>query len=203
MNEKENQENIQEEKSFFAYISRMSLINRWALMRNNKPENIAEHCMMTAAIAHTLGVISNTLFDGNVDPYKMAVCALYHDAHEVLTGDMPTPVKYNNPSIKQAYKGVEKAANEKLLDMLPEELTDEFNDILNYDEYSYEGRLIKGADTLSAYIKCVEECSMGNNDFDIALASTFSKLQYMCLPEVDYFLANFGDTFGRALDQLD
>ena len=146
---------------FFAYISRMRFIQRWALMWNTAPENVQEHSHQAAVLAHALAVIRNEKFGGHVDPGRVAVAALYHDASEILTGDMPTPVKYGNPAIRDAYKQVEAVANERLVSMLPEELQDTYRDALN--EYDGETRaLVKAADKLSAYIKCVEEVKACN-----------------------------------------
>ena len=190
------------ENTFFAYISRLTLISRWSLMRNCRNENDAEHSMFVASVAHALGLIANKVFGKNLSPEKMAVEALYHDAHETLTGDMPTPIKHNNPAIKNAYKTVEDAANEKLLETLPEELREDYERILHIDQTTLEGKLIKAADTISAYVKCIEEVSMGNNDFANALDATLQRLKEMRLEEVDWFLEKFGDSFGKTVDSL-
>ena len=188
--------------NFFAYISRLSLITRWSLMRNCRNENDAEHSMFTACVAHALGVIANNVFNKNIDSDKLAVYALYHDAHEVLTGDMPTPIKHNNPSINDAYKAVESKANDKLLETLPVEMRNDYAEVLNYDPLSYEAKLIKASDTISAYVKCIEECSMGNGDFKNALEATEKRLREMRLDEVDWFLDSFRDSFGKTVDAL-
>ena len=186
---------------FFAYISRMRFIQRWALMRNTAPENVQEHSHQAAVLAHALAVIRNEKFGGHVDPGRVAVAALYHDASEILTGDMPTPVKYGNPAIRDAYKQVEEVANERLVSMLPEELQDTYRDALN--EYDGETRaLVKAADKLSAYIKCVEEVKAGNGEFREAAAQTRRALEAYDLPEVGYFLDTFMDSFALTLDEL-
>lgn len=186
---------------FFAYISRMRFIQRWALMRNTAPENVQEHSHQAAVLAHALAVIRNEKFGGHVDPGRVAVAALYHDASEILTGDMPTPVKYGNPAIRDAYKQVEAVANERLVSMLPEELQATYRDALN--EYDGETRaLVKAADKLSAYIKCVEEVKAGNGEFREAAAQTRKALEAYDLPEVGYFLDTFMESFGLTLDEL-
>ena len=186
---------------FFAYISRMRFIQRWALMRNTAPENVQEHSHQAAVLAHALAVIRNEKFGGNIDPGRVAVAALYHDASEILTGDMPTPVKYGNPAIRDAYKQVEAVANERLVSMLPEELQATYRDALN--EYDDETRaLVKAADKLSAYIKCVEEVKAGNGEFREAAAQTRRALEAYDLPEVGYFLDTFMDSFALTLDEL-
>ena len=186
---------------FFAYISRMRFIQRWALMRNTAPENVQEHSHQAAVLAHALAVIRNEKFGGRVDPGKVAVAALYHDASEILTGDMPTPVKYDNPAIQEAYRQVEAVANGKLVSMLPQELRDVYGEIL--DEYDPETRRLgKAADKLSAYIKCVEELKAGNAEFREAAAQTRRALEEYGLPEVDYFLDTFMDSFSLTLDEL-
>ena len=175
---------------FFAYISRMRFIQRWALMRNTAPENVQEHSHQTAVLAHALAVIRNEKFGGHVDPGLAAAAALYHDASEILTGDMPTPIKYMNPAIQGAYKDVEAAAEEKLLDMLPQELRRAYAPVLTEVDPEI-ARLVKAADKLSAYIKCVEELKAGNNEFREAAAQTRRALEGYGLPEAGYFLYTF------------
>lgn len=186
---------------FFAYISRMRFINRWALMRNSYTENIQEHSHMTAVLAHALAVIRNQFFDGRVDEGQVAVAALYHDAGEILTGDMPTPIKYDNPAIRSAYKDVEAVAEGKLLRMLPPELQGVYEPILTEADPEIR-RVVKAADKLSAYIKCVEELKAGNNEFRKAAAQTRRALEEYGLPEVAYFLKTFMDSFSLTLDEL-
>ena len=186
---------------FFAYLSRMRFIQRWALMRNTAPENVQEHSHQVAVLAHALAVIRKEKFGGTVDPGQVAVAALYHDASEILTGDMPTPIKYDNPAIRKAYKDVEAVAEGKLLAMLPEELQAVYAPILTPTDPEVI-RLVKAADKLSAYIKCVEELKAGNNEFREAAAQTRKSLEAYELPEVVYFLETFMDSFALTLDEL-
>ena len=186
---------------FFAYISRMRFIQRWALMRNTAPENVQEHSHQVAVLAHALAVIRKEKFGGTIDPGQVAVAALYHDASEILTGDMPTPIKYDNPAIQNAYKEVEAVAEKKLLYMLPEELQPIYAPILTPVDEEIE-RLVKAADKLSAYIKCVEELKAGNTEFREAAAQTRKALEGYGLPEVDDFLDTFMDSFSLTLDEL-
>ena len=186
---------------FFAYISRMRFIQRWALMRNTAPENVQEHSHQVAVLAHALAVLRNQKFGGHVDPGAVAVAALYHDASEILTGDMPTPIKYDNPAIRTAYKDVEAVAEHKLLNMLPEELRGVYAPILTVEDPEIEV-LVKAADKLSAYIKCVEELKAGNNEFREAAAQTRKALEGYGMPEVESFLETFMDSFSLTLDEL-
>ena len=186
---------------FFAYISRMRFIQRWALMRNTAPENVQEHSHQVAVLAHALAVMRNEKFGGHVDPGAVAVAALYHDASEILTGDMPTPIKYDNPAIRTAYKDVEAVAEHKLLNMLPEELRGVYAPILTVEDPEIEA-LVKAADKLSAYIKCVEELKAGNNEFREAAAQTRKALESYGMPEVESFLETFMDSFSLTLDEL-
>ena len=186
---------------FFAYISRMRFIQRWALMRNTAPENVQEHSHQVAVRARALAVLRNEKFGGHVDPGAVAVAALYHDASEILTGDMPTPIKYDNPAIRTAYKDVEAVAEHKLLNMLPEELRGVYAPILTVEDPEIEA-LVKAADKLSAYIKCVEELKAGNNEFREAAAQTRKALESYGMPEVESFLETFMDSFSLTLDEL-
>ena len=186
---------------FFAYISRMRFIQRWALMRNTAPENVQEHSHQVAVLAHALAVLRNEKFGGHVDPGAVAVAALYHDASEILTGDMPTPIKYDNPTIRTAYKDVEAVAEHKLLNMLPEELRGVYAPILTVEDPEIEA-LVKAADKLSAYIKCVEELKAGNNEFREAASQTRKALESYGMPEVESFLETFMDSFSLTLDEL-
>ena len=187
---------------FFAYVSRMRFIQRWALMRNTAPENVQEHSHQVAVLAHALAVIRNEKFGGTVDPGAVAVAALYHDASEILTGDMPTPIKYDNPAIRKAYKDVEAVAEGKLLAMLPEELQAVYAPILTPTDPEVI-RLVKAADKLSAYIKCVEELKAGNNEFRQAAAQTAAAMDAMRLPELDYFREHFLPSYSLTLDELE
>ena len=186
---------------FFAYISRMRFIQRWALMRNTAPENVQEHSHQAAVLAHALAVIRNEKFGGHLDPGAVAAAALYHDASEILTGDMPTPIKYHDPAIRAAYKDVEAVASRKLLDLLPPELQNAYRPLLLEEDPEIR-RVVKAADKLSAYIKCVEELKAGNHEFREAAAQTRRALESYDLPEVAYFLETFMDSFSLTLDEL-
>lgn len=186
---------------FFAYISRMRFIQRWALMRNTAPENVQEHSHQVAVLAHALALIRNEKFGGHVDPGLVAAAALYHDASEILTGDMPTPIKYDNPAIRTAYKDVEAVAEGKLLGMLPPELQGAYAPVLTAVDPEVE-RLVKAADKLSAHIKCLEELKAGNAEFRDAAAQTRRALEAFDLPEVRYFMDTFLPSFSLTLDEL-
>ena len=189
------------DNGFIALISRMKNISRWSLMRNTFPDNVQEHSHTVAVLAHALAVIRRDVYSGDIDPNAVAVAALYHDAPEILTGDLPTPVKYHNPDIMNAYKQVEHAASEKLISLLPEEMKAAFRDALMPQDEEII-RLVKGADKLSAYIKCTEELRAGNNEFRLAANQTHTALVEMKLPEVDYFLLNFMPAFEVTLDEI-
>ena len=186
---------------FFAYVSRMRFIQRWALMRNTAQENVQEHSHQVAVLAHALAVIRNEKFGGSVDAGQVAVAALYHDASEILTGDMPTPIKYDNPDIQRAYKEVEAVAEKKLLRMLPAELQGVYESAITGGGGEI-GELVKAADKLSAYIKCVEELKAGNNEFREAAAQTRKALEAYEMPEVTYFMETFMESFSLTLDEL-
>ena len=187
---------------FFAYISRMRFIQRWALMRNTAPENVQEHSHQVAVLAHALAVIRKEKFGGAIDPGAVAVAALYHDASEILTGDMPTPIKYDNPAIQHAYKEVEAVAEKKLLHMLPEELQSVYAPILTPADAEVE-RMVKAADKLSAHIKCLEEMKAGNGEFRLAAQQTRQALDKMDLPELKYFCDNFLGSMALTLDEME
>lgn len=186
---------------FFAYISRMRYIDRWALMRNSQKENVQEHSHMVAVLAHALAVIRRDIFGGSIDPGEAAVAALFHDAPEILTGDLPTPVKYFNPDIQAAYKQVEAVSARKLLSMLPDELRGAYEPYLQEMPGELHN-LVKAADKLSAYIKCVEELKMGNHEFKQAAEQTLELIRASGLPEVDYFVEHFLPSFELTLDEL-
>ena len=187
--------------NFFAYISRMKYIARWSLMRNSFSENIQEHSHSVAVLAHALGVIRRDVFGIACDPNACATAALYHDASEILTGDLPTPIKYYSPAIRDAYKQVEEEASVKLLDMLPEQLRGAYQPLLREEDEEIRC-IVKAADKLSAYIKCVEELRAGNNEFRDAGKETLESIKEMKMPEVDWFLEHFGGSFGLTLDEL-
>lgn len=188
--------------NFFAYISRMRYIERWSLMRNALPENIQEHSHMVAVIAHALGIIRRDVFKVPCDPEEYAAAALYHDCSEILTGDLPTPIKYHNAEIMGAYKQVEQLACEKLLATLPEELRGAFEPMLTGETQGRCHDLVKAADKLSAYIKCIEERRAGNDEFISAEKQTREILEQSPLPEVKYFMENFIPAFELTLDEL-
>ena len=188
--------------NFFAYLSRMRYIERWSLMRNALPENIQEHSHMVAVIAHALGVIRRDVLGVPCNPEEYAAVALYHDCSEILTGDLPTPIKYHSPEIMGAYRQVEALACEKLLATLPPELQVAFRPMLCGETAERCHDLVKAADKLSAYIKCIEERRAGNDDFLSAERSTRQALEDYHLPEVDYFLLYFIPAFELTLDEL-
>ncbi|MBQ5489513.1 MAG: 5'-deoxynucleotidase [Oscillospiraceae bacterium] len=188
--------------NFFAYVSRMRYINRWSLMRNSESENIQEHSHMVAVIAHALGVIRRDIFHKDCDPDAAAVVALYHDCSEILTGDLPTPIKYHSREISKAYKEMEELACEKILSTLPEELQGSFRPVFNGEISDKYRDLVKAADKLSAYIKCIEERRAGNDEFISAEKQTRAILDESPLPEVKYFLEHFIPAFELNLDQL-
>lgn len=188
--------------NFFAYISRMRYIGRWSLMRNSLPENIQEHSHMVAVIAHALGVIRRDVFHIPCDPNEYAAVALYHDSSEILTGDLPTPIKYYSRSINAAYKEVEDIACRKLLSTLPRELQDAFQPLINGETEARCHDLVKAADKLSAYIKCIEERRAGNDEFISAEKQTREILEQSPLPEVKYFMEHFIPAFELTLDEL-
>ena len=187
---------------FFALISRMRYIGRWGLMRNTFEENIQEHSHMVAVLAHALAVIRRDVFGGDIDPGQAAVLALYHDAPEILTGDLPTPVKYYNPEIRDAYREVETVSARRLLSMLPDALRPAYEPLLLEDPESGYHAVVKAADKLSAYIKCVEEHKAGNSEFRQAAEQTRQALEASPLPEVGYFLEHFMPGFELTLDEL-
>ena len=188
--------------NFFALISRMRYIQRWSLMRNSIEENIQEHSHMVAVIAHALGVIRRDVLGTPCDPNACAAVALYHDASEILTGDLPTPIKYHDSSITEAYHKVEEIAFEKLVEMLPVEMQNAYKPIMTGQVEKEYHPLVKAADKLSAYIKCIEERKAGNNEFRSAEAQSLEALKNMGLSEVDYFIEHFIPAFEKTLDEL-
>lgn len=187
---------------FFAYIARMRHVVRWALMRNSYQENIQEHSHMVAVFAHALAEIRNRVFGGSVDVGLVTETALFHDAPEILTGDMPTPIKYANPEIRTAYLGVEEVAEKKLLSMLPEELRSAYRPLLHCEDAQVKA-LVKAADRLSAYVKCLEELKAGNAEFRKAAEQIKASLDAMHLPELTYFMDHFSESFSMTLDELE
>ena len=187
---------------FYALMGRMRYITRWGLMRNTFSENIQEHSHQVAVLAHALALIRRDILQlPGPDPDKCAVAALYHDASEILTGDLPTPIKYYNPAIKDAYKQVEHIAGQRLLTMLPEALRTSYAPLV-LEEDATVTPVVKAADKLSAYIKCVEEQKAGNTEFDSAAIATMESMKAMARPELDWFIDNCLEPFRLNLDQL-
>lgn len=188
---------------FMAHISRLKLIYRWPLMRNVNRENVQEHSHQVAVVAHCLAVIKNTLFNGEVNADKIASIALYHDASEVLTGDLPTPVKYFNQEIASAYKEIEKAAELKILDMVPQELRAAYEPLITQQHITDEEKaIVKAADTISAYIKTLEEIHAGNHEFLIAKKRLEQSLKERHSPELQYFIDTFIPSYSLSLDEI-
>ena len=187
---------------FFALISRMRYISRWGLMRSSIPENVQEHSHMVAVLAHALGLIRRDIFKKPCDLGALVCAALYHDAPEILTGDMPTPIKYHGRDITRAYQEVERVASDKLVNMLPVELRGEFTPLISGEVGDELKPLLKCADRLSAYVKCVEERKAGNLEFLSAERQTLGRIRAMGLAEAEYFLENFMPAFEKNLDEL-
>ncbi len=187
---------------FFAFLGRMKLIDRWALMRNTSVEDVAQHTMQVAMIAHALCMIENTLFGGDYDADRAAVLALYHESAEVVTGDLPTPVKYYDDDINRAYKNIEHRAEQKLIDTLPEELKSAFAPFVKPDKNDREYVFVKRADKMSALVKCVEELAVGNNEFKNAYDATVKSLNEVSEKSVKYFLETFIPAYSMSLDYL-
>lgn len=192
-----------ERSHFFAYLSRLKLITRWPLMRNVRTENVSEHSLQVAMVAHALAVIKNRKFAGQIDAQRVTLLALYHDASEVLTGDLPTPVKYFNSQITHEYKHIEQIARQKLLDMIPEELRADFAPLIDEDCYQQEEKnIVKQADSLCAYLKCLEELAAGNNEFLLAKTRLEKTLAQRHSAEMDYFMQVFVPSFQLSLDEI-
>lgn len=187
--------------SFFAYVFRMRYIARWALMRNTRTENVEEHSYEVAVLAHALAVVGQEIFHKDVNPDRVATAALFHDAPEIITGDLPTPIKYFNPAIKSAYDQVEAVAQDKLLGMLPPELTEAYTPLLRVEDPKVRC-YIKAADKLAAWLKCLEERKAGNREFVQAEEETLHALKDMNMDEVTWFLEHMGEAFGLTLDEL-
>ena len=189
---------------FFAYLSRMKYIQRWGLMHNVHVENIQEHSLQVCTIAHALAVIKNRIYKGNVNPERVVLLAVFHDASEVITGDLPTPIKYFNPKIKVAYKEIEQVANEKLYELLPDEIKPDYESVFFPAEGDEEHWiLVKAADKISAYLKCLEERKTGNQEFMRAEQMIRQAIKDMDLPEVDWFLKRFIPSMKLTLDELE
>jgi len=190
--------------NFFAFVSRMRYINRWGLMRNTYTESIQEHSHEVAILAHALAVIRNVYFNGNVNEKKIAVMALYHDSDEIITGDLPTPIKYYNPEIKRAYKEIEDIAKNKLLQMLPDKLKPSYEEIIKPRPDDEElWKIVKSADRLAAYIKCIEEEKAGNKEFKKAGTAILKTIHEINSPEVEYFMEHFLEGYKLTLDEME
>lgn len=187
--------------SFFAYIFRMRYIARWALMRNTRVENVEEHSYEVAVLAHALAVIGRDVLGRDIDPNAVAAAALFHDAPEIITGDMPTPIKYYNPELKHAYKQVEAVAQNKLLSMLPPELVPAYEPLVRESDDTIR-TYVKAADKLAAWLKCQEELKAGNTEFKRAAGETLAGLEAMGMAEVSYFMEHLGAAFQLTLDDL-
>lgn len=188
---------------FYAYINRMKHIERWGLMRSTDKENIAEHTHNVCIIAHALALINREVFSGNAVAEKAVMLALYHETSEVITGDLPTPIKYFNANIKTAYKELESYASDKLINMLPNSFKKEYDSFIKPDTDSIEYKLCKGADRLSAYIKCIEELNSGNSEFKKAEQSLREELKNSDLQEIRYFFNEFIPSYKLTLDELE
>ena len=186
---------------FYALMARMRYIQRWALMRNTEPENVQEHSHMVAVLAHALVLIQNRYYGGNLDPGQAVLLALYHDATEILTGDLPTPIKYYNPDLRSAYQTVEDAAARQLLDLLPTELREDYVPLLAGTDPELAA-VVKAADKLDAYLKCVKELKAGNTEFRKAREQTYAALMQNPLPALQHFILHFLPSFELTLDEL-
>ena len=189
--------------NFYAFMDRMKYIRRWSLMRSVRDENIMEHSQQVAMFAHALAIINNKVYGGNANAEKCVLYAVYHECGEVMTGDLPTPIKYFNNSIHGAYKNLEDKACDKLLDMLPEELKGELESYVKPDINSVEYKLVKAADRLAAFVKCLEEQRCGNTEFEKAKKSIEADLHSRKMPEAEYFIKNFIPAFNLTLDELE
>lgn len=187
---------------FFAYMNRMKYIRRWGLMRNTQAENDMEHAFQTAMIAHAIALLGNARYRRNYNAEHIMALAMYHDASEVITGDLPTPVKHNNPIICDEYHRLEAVAKQRLLRMLPADVRPAYEELIGTEETGQEWRLVKAADKISAYIKCMEERKMGNREFAEAETSTLSSIRRIDLPEVQDFMDDFVPGFGMSLDEI-
>lgn len=190
------------ESNFYGMLARMKYINRWGLMRNTRTENIAEHSLEVAIIAHSLAVIGNTYFGKNINADHVAVLGIFHDTTEIITGDLPTPIKYYAPEIRDAYKNVESIAADQLISELPEKMKATYHNILHEEGDEYELKLLKAADKLSALIKCIEEKNTGNTDFDKAQETIKESIDEMGLEEVEYFVKYFLPSYSRTIDEI-
>ena len=187
---------------FFAYMNRMKYIRRWGLMRNTKIENDMEHVFQTAMIAHAIALLGNARYERDYDAEHIAVLGMYHDASEVITGDLPTPIKHNNPAIIKEYHKLEAIAQKRLLTMLSADIMPDYEPLIEPDETTEDWRIVKAADKISAYIKCLEERSAGNREFEQAEASTLAAIRAIDLPEVQDFMEEYVPGFSMSLDEI-
>lgn len=188
---------------FFAYMSRMKFIQRWGLMRNTLPENIQEHSLQVAMVSHMLAVVRNKKFGGDVDISRVVLLAMYHDCSEVITGDLATPIKCFNPQIHEAYKEIEDLAADRILKMIPPDFQDEYHGLFFAEDQDEElKKIVKAADKLCAYLKCLEELQAGNSGFMKAERTIMASLMKMNMPEVTYFVETFTPSFSLTLDEL-
>ena len=187
---------------FFAIISRLKYINRWSLMHCAENENVMEHTEQATVVAHALAVIKNKLFGGTVNVEKVLLYALYHETSEVITGDLPTPVKYYNDDVTSSFKALEKTACEKIVNTLPPEIKGDFENAI-FQQDGEEKAIVKCADKISAYIKCLIELKLGNKEFKKAKISIEKEITGYTRPEADYFMKNFIPAFNKTLDELD
>ena len=189
--------------NYFAMMSRMKYIDRWALMRNTRAENLSEHSLEVSMIAHALAILGNTYLGKDLNAERAAVLGLYHDATEIITGDMPTPIKYYNPEIRHTYQDIEEKAGQTLLSMLPEEMRISYERLFTrQDEDAYLWKLVKAADKLSASIKCIEEEGTGNREFVRARETTLKQFHALDVEEAELFFTYFIDAYGKNLDEL-
>lgn len=192
-----------ESSHFFAHLSRMKLINRWPLMRNVNTENIQEHSLQVAMVAHALALIKNKFFGGTLNPSHIATIAMFHDVSEVLTGDLPTPVKYYNPSIQNEYKKIEQIAEQKLIDMAPPSFKEDYAQLIDSTHHSDDEKfIVKAADVICAYLKTLEELSAGNREFELAKKRLDTLLKEYHSEEVDYFMKAYIPSFSLSLDEI-
>lgn len=192
-----------EKSHFFAHLARMKLINRWPLMRNVSNENVQEHSLQVAMVAHALAMIRNKYFGGDLDPYRIATIAMFHDVSEVLTGDLPTPVKYFNPAIQQEYKKIEKIAEQKLIGMAPEAFREDYSSLIDSRKLAEDDAfIVKAADVICAYLKTLEELSAGNHEFELAKKRLDKILSDYDSGEVKYFMEAFVPSFSLSLDEI-
>jgi 5'-deoxynucleotidase len=188
---------------FFAHLSRMKLINRWPLMRNIRTENVQEHSLQVAMVAHALALIRNKYFNGNLDPNLVATIAMFHDVSEVITGDLPTPIKYSNPVIRDEYKKIEKLAEQKLISMVPDEFREDYAQLIDHNHHDEDiAFIVKAADVICAYLKTLEELSAGNKEFELAKKRLDKMLKDYHSKEVDYFIKAYVPSFSLSLDEI-